>query len=205
VSANVREAILAMSPNGKGYWINVLDKLNLLRQAVGQAKLPSVVSWAENFLNNSDKKLVIYAHHRNVVATLTTKLQQYGVLWITGDVDAHRRDDRACAFQHDHVNHVMIISMAGGVGQDLFGIGGVNASNILFAELEWRPGDFEQAWGRLDREGQTLPVNAWILQARRTIDTYITRTVERKEAVIDAAVGGVPAIFREIIEDWKVN
>jgi SWI/SNF-related matrix-associated actin-dependent regulator 1 of chromatin subfamily A len=205
IANNVETAILAMSPENKGYWVNVLDKMSLLRKAIGTAKMPVAAAWAKDFLETTDQKLLIYAHHLDVVKYLEEALKAYGVTTITGSTPKKQRYDNAKAFQSDATPRVILITSAGGVGIDLFGIGDIEASNILFAEREWTPATEEQAEGRLDREGQTLPVNAWYLAANGTIDTKIAELIDKKRGVIEQIVGGkkVPTVVADLVQEWR--
>jgi len=200
IERNVQKQILALSPTSKGYWMSVLDKLNYLRQASGIAKIPAAVEWAKDFLEENDGKLVIYAHHKRVGKELVAALAAFGADTISGDTPPRRRDELARCFRAEASPRVLVVTAAGGVGIDLFGEGR-DCSNIIFVELEWRPSDFAQAWGRLHRFNQTNSVNAWILQARGTLDTYMTRRVDDKAAVIDEIMGD-PPVIKEIVREW---
>jgi SWI/SNF-related matrix-associated actin-dependent regulator 1 of chromatin subfamily A len=204
VESNIRETILALSPQSKGYWIAVLDRMNYLRQAVGRAKVAAAEDWAVDFLdgNAPNVKLVIYAHHKAVVKQLQEALNSWGVLTITGDDKPADRNRAQLLFQSDAEHRVVIISAAGGVGIDLFGINGVESSNILFAELEWRPTDFQQIWGRLHRMGQENAVTAWILGAMGTIDIYIMNRVESKDYTISQILHD-NNLIKGILEGWR--
>ena len=205
VERNVREAILALNPSSKGYWIHVLDRMNYLRSAVGKAKLGAAIEWATDFLESQPPlvKLVIYAHHKDVVKKLVEGLGYFtGVLVIDGRTKAKDRDVISQLFQADDEHRVIVISAAGGVGIDLFGVRGVEASNILFVELEWRPSDLVQAMGRLHRLGQSSAVTAWIMGALGTIDEYMMARVEAKDFTI-AKVTDDENMMQGILEGWR--
>ena len=204
VEENVKEAILAMNPSSKGYWLSVLDKFNYLRQAVGNAKIGAVEEWATDFLggNAPNTKLVIYAHHKAVVKHLMESLASWGVLTITGDDKPADRDRSQRLFQSDNEHRVVVISSAGSVGIDLFGLGPVDASNILYAELEWRPADYTQSWGRLHRMGQANAVTAWVFGALGTIDEYLMNRVESKDYTISQALDD-DNMIRGILDGWR--
>jgi SWI/SNF-related matrix-associated actin-dependent regulator 1 of chromatin subfamily A len=205
VAKNVKEAILALNPEGKGYWDNVLTKMNYLRHAVGQAKAPMAVSWAKDFLdsNRPETKLVIYAHHLDVVDRIKEGLEEYGVTTIIGSVSPRERDRRAVAYQTEQTPRCLIITSAGREGIDLYGIADVDSSNGLVVEREWRPSDEEQFEGRLDRDGQTLPVNSWYLEAKGTVDTRMSVKIEKKRKLRDQLVGGTPVntVLRDLVAE----
>lgn len=207
VAHNVREAILTMNPESKGYWINVLDRLNMLRRAIGRAKMKPAFEWSDDFLRSGRKesKLVIFAHHKDVVNYLKKKLARYGCTTIVGDTPQKERQKRANAFQSEPAPRVIIISSAGREGIDLYGKNGLDCSNILIAELPWRPADITQAEGRLHRVGQKNAVTSWILQARGTVDTFIANRLEVKDERIKKTVGGsdVTTIVRDLVASWR--
>ena len=45
-------------------------------------------------------------------------------------------------------------------------------------------------------------MNAWILEARGTLDSYMTRRVDDKAAVIDEIMGD-PPVIKEIVGEWR--
>ena len=205
VASNVQKAILNLSPESKGYWVNVLDKMNLLRKAAGVGKLKASVSWAIDFLERTpnEEKLVIFAYHKDVVSGLVDRLTrvQFVPLSITGDTSPKKRSDIRAKFQREPNPRVLIISLAGGEGIDLFGIGPYRCSNVLFAEAVWTPAQVRQIEGRLHREGQRLPVNSWIMQARNTIDDFIVKRQKEKQKNITDATGQKD-IAKEVLAAW---
>ena len=56
---------------------HVLTRLNVLRQIVGEGKVEATMELAESVLNDG-KKLVIFAHHKDVVARLKEELEENG-------------------------------------------------------------------------------------------------------------------------------
>ena len=163
---------------------NPLAKLNALRQESGRSKVPAALSWAQDFLEGDGGKLVIYAHHREVVDALMQELRVYGVSCITGDTPKKERMDRIAAFQSRPLPRVMVITQAGGEGIDLFA-----ASDILFCEREWSPIYEEQVEARLHRIGQHSPVTAWYLAAQGTVDEHFARLVDSKREMFHSIIG----------------
>jgi len=163
---------------------NVLAQLTTLRQAVGRAKVSTVVELAKDLLDaNSEKKIVIYAVHKEVVRMLEEELRPYGVSTITGDVNNEERSKRQLKFQNDYMPRVMVISMAGGEGIDLY-----RADSILYVERGWSPAEEEQAEGRLHRIGQKCAVEAIYLIASNTIDEDIDNLIESKRYILGQVI-----------------
>jgi SWI/SNF-related matrix-associated actin-dependent regulator 1 of chromatin subfamily A len=181
--------------------LNSLAKLTLLRQAVGKAKAPVAVEWAENFMDSQDEKLVIYAHHKDVVTTMKDGLEKYHPLVIDGSVSNKQRQELVHKFQTLPKYRVMIISSAGGEGIDLF-----RASNILFVEREWSPLYEEQVEARLHRMGQKNAVTAYYLAALNTIDEKLADLVDSKREVFHTIIGGdsiETLVKRELLKELK--
>jgi SNF2 family DNA or RNA helicase len=190
-----------MDPNHKGYFVNALDRLNLLRRVVGNGKARIAVGYCREFLANTDRKLVIYAHHHAVVNYLKEELdREYGCSTITGKVSSKVRQQRIKHFQERPDLRVMLITSAGGQGIDLFGIGSNQISDILFVEREWSPSLEEQAEARLHRIGQAHAVEATYLVARSTVDTMVDRLIDTKRRVLNDIMG-MADIEVSIVED----
>lgn len=195
-------AAIAALPRNKSFYVNALAHLAALRQIVGMAKAKAAIPWIENFFEQADDntKLVVYCHHHAIVNYLEGRLKDYGVTTITGKVPAAKRPARIDSYQTTGGPRVIVITSAGGEGIDLFGIGGVDSSNILFVERQWGPVPEEQAEARLHRMGQSNAVVAYYLIARDTIDDDISSLIEAKREVIDTVIGG-PEISMTIVPD----
>jgi SNF2 family DNA or RNA helicase len=200
VEQEVTKAIRAMNPKHKGYFIGVLDKLNMLRQVVGKGKAEMALPWCEEFLDNSESKLVVYCAHRRTVKYLEKGLYRYGVTTITGETPAKKRYENYTKFQREATPRVILITSAGGEGIDLFGVDGVDSSNILFVERDWNPAKEEQAESRLHRLGQDNAVMAWYLVAQNTMDVKIDRLINKKRRV-QGDILGVNEIETSIVPD----
>jgi len=170
--------------NGKSNRITTLTKLNYLRQIVGMGKVKSAIELAEDVLQSTSGKLVMYAHHKVVVNALKEGLKEYGVDTIVGEDDNRKRMDTMIRFQNTQLPRVLVISSAGGEGIDLNA-----ADNLIMVERAWNPGKEEQIEGRLHRIGQENKVAVWYLVARGTIDEKVHALVESKRYLVGELVG----------------
>jgi len=205
VEAEVYAAIRELNPDHKGYYVNALDKLNSLRHALGKLKAKACLGWIEDFMEDTDEKLVVYCHHKSVAGLLAKALKEYSPALITGDVGDRQRDAEITSYQRDPLVRIAIITSAGGEGIDLFGIDGLRSSTILFVERQWTPAVEEQAEARLHRKGQTYPVFAYYPVARDTVDVSMNKMIERKRKlggdimdVADITTTIVPDLIGEI-------
>ena len=174
----------------KSYYQNVLQQLNILRQHVGTLKVAITEEWIQNFLKQTDRKLVIYCHHLNNIRLVKDMYDEWGVVTITGDDSQKKREEVRTVFQNDlYGPRIMAITSAGGEGINLFGIGDVKCGDILFIEREWTPAKEEQAEARLHRLGQHSPVLAHYPIVLNTLDEKMHRQIEAKRQVIRDIVG----------------
>lgn len=178
-------------------YAQALVKINVLRRLMGLAKVPVAVDWAKNFLTQQpDRKLIIFAIHKDVVSSLVSGLKDYDPLTITGSVIQSDRDRNKQEFQNGR-RRVMIISEAGGEGINLFA-----ASDILFVERSWTPADEEQIEGRAHRTGQTRNVMAWYLVGPH-IDEKMDALIDSKRELFKRVVGAdvVKTMLTELVAE----
>jgi SNF2 family DNA or RNA helicase len=193
----------------KDYFENGLEKLTLLREVVGQGKVDAAIDWADSFLGQTpaERKLVIYAHHDSVVQALKAGLTEWGVGCIIGGVSKKERDAIQRNFQTALMPRVLIISSAGGIGIDLFGIEEIQCSDLLVVEREWTSADEEQVESRLHRQGQHDAVNVWILVAKGTNDEDNDELIDARRALMDDVirVNKFKSISAELIQRMEAE
>jgi SNF2 family DNA or RNA helicase len=163
-----------------------LVRIEKLKQLSANGKLPFVIDWICEFLDSSDKKIVLFAIHRDVIDRLCEALTPYGVTAIKGGDPSDERQRAIERFQVDPQCRVIVCSLhAAGVGITL-----TAASHVAFVELAWRPADHLQAEDRCHRIGQRENVTAYYLLAEDTIDSVIYRLLQSKLAIVQMATDG---------------
>jgi len=159
-----------------------LVRFSALKQLAAMGKLKSAITWIDDFMETG-RKLVVFAHHKEVVAHFA---QALGAPSITGDTSAQEREDAVMRFQTQPECRILVCNIrAGGVGITL-----TAASDVLFVEQDWNPGTHEQAEDRVYRMGQTEPCTAWYLLGQDTIDEDIYDLIEQKREVVIAGTDG---------------
>lgn len=167
-----------------------------LRHATALAKLPEVISLVREALEQG--KVLLFAHHADVVDALAAEFGTAAVV-IDGRTPLDRRQFAVDRFQTDESCVVCIASIqAAGVGLTL-----TASSHVIFAELDWVPGNMTQAEDRVHRIGQKENVLVWHIVADGSIDAHMAKTIVRKQRVIDAALdaGAVASIRADLPED----
>ena len=159
-----------------------LVKIETLKKIAVDGKMAAIEEWVEDFLETGEK-LVLFAHHRDVVKRLADK---FNAVQVIGGDDAEDRQKAVDKFQNDPDCKIIVCSLqAGGVGITL-----TASSNVAFVELGWTPAIHDQAEDRTHRIGQKDSVNAWYLLGKGTIDEDINALIDRKRQVVNAVTDG---------------
>lgn len=150
-------------------------------------KRRAVLDWIEDFLGDSDEKLLVFAWHHAVVDTLTMHLGAQCVT-IDGSVDTKMRPALVQRFQEDPKCRVLVANIqSGGTGVD--GLQDV-CFNVAFVELTTVPAHVMQAEDRLHRMGQKDSTGVWYLLAPGTIDEDMLAVVESRRAMLGTLLDG---------------
>jgi SWI/SNF-related matrix-associated actin-dependent regulator 1 of chromatin subfamily A len=166
---------------------NQLAIMNKMRQITGIGKVQECIDFVTEFLLSTDRKIVIFAHHHNVVNMLQADLDKWLVdggwskcLNLNSSLSADDRQNMTIKFKEDSTARVMIAStLAAGEGLNL-----QFCSDAVMLERQWNPANEEQAEGRFHRFGQLNPVSVTYMLASETIDEYFTELVEQKRAIV---------------------
>lgn len=156
--------------------------LTKLRSAIGQAKTVQAVEWVQAFLE-SGKSLVVFADHISVQRKLVDDLKAVHILGgeRQSDIEEAKR-----LFQAGAAKVIVCSLKAAREGHTL-----TAASDVLFVEMGWTPGEHSQAEDRCHRIGQADSVTAWYLVAEATVDEDTYEIIERKRGVVDATSNGI--------------
>lgn len=157
------------------------------RREMALARLNQAVEHIEELME-SHEKIVVFAHHREVIARLETALSHRLPASVHGGKSQAERQLMIERFQKQPACRVFIGQIqAAGVGLD--GLQGA-ASTMVFVESSWVPTEIEQAVGRLDRMGQKNAVLAQFLVVEGSIEENILSTAVEKLKVIEHIVDG---------------
>ena len=156
------------------------------RRLCGMAKAKPVADLLYQELEDGGlDKVVIFAHHKDVVDLIARDLERFGVRTITGATPAKDRAAYVDHFQTDPSVRVIVANIvAGGVGITL-----TAAADVVFAEQSWTPGDNAQAADRCHRIGQTRRVRVRFMALAGTIDEAITQSLRQKIRMIREVLG----------------
>lgn len=162
-----------------------LSKMSEMRKAIGVSKIPVAVHHIKDSLD-AGGKVVVFAHHKEVLHTLAAELESFGVAFIDGDVELEDRQSAVDRFQTDPNCRVAVLSiLAAGVGITL-----TASSHVIMVESDWRPGINSQAEDRCHRIGQKDSVLVQHLVYDGSLDASIIKKCIEKQKIIDSAIDG---------------
>lgn len=163
------------------------EGLSELRRATAEAKIPFMIDFIEEAVEESSK-VVVFAHHKSVVAAIAEKFGD-ACVQIVGDTPNAERQANADRFQKDPSCSVIIGSIgAMGVGWTL-----TASARLIMCELDWVPGNVSQAEDRCHRIGQRESLLVQHLVLEGSLDATIARRIISKQEVIDKALDVVAA------------
>jgi len=171
-------------PNSFKNNAKIMQSLMRMRQIVGVAKVPATIEAAEKFLEESDKKLVIFLHHKECAAMveeqLKTLFKEYDdapkLLVLLAKNDSMERTRIQDEFNNSKRAFMIASTLASGEALNL-----QTGSDCIMMERQWNPANEEQAEGRFKRIGQmSKHINAIYVEAEDSIDSHLDRIVHRK-------------------------
>jgi len=173
---------------------DILGYLSKMRHITGIAKVNAALEFIEEFLLESERKLVVFLHHQMAGTILMKKLDQLckdgafaPPLQLHSALNMEQRVAMVEEFKEPK-NRLMVAStMVAGEGLNL-----QFCSDCLIMERQWNPSAEEQAEGRFPRPGSTADkINAHYLIAAGTIDDFLTDIVESKRRNMSQTLDGV--------------
>lgn len=171
-----------------------IDRLSTVRHDLGLLKAELVAEQVEQVLLQREK-VILFCHHKDVVASLAAALAKHGVVTVTGDTKEEDRHAAVKAFQGPILEHGVRVFIgtikAAGVGLTL-----TASSYVGMAELSYVPADVSQAEDRAHRIGQkdTVQVQHFVIDG--SLDAIMAKMIIKKQAVADKALDTEPVVLK---------
>ena len=144
-----------------------------LRRVTGMAKAQAAVDWIKEWFDGGGGKLVVFAHHRDVVNLIS---REFDAATVTGDTPVDTRQREVDDFQNNPGCKIFVGQIqAAGTGLTL-----TASSDVLFVESSWVPAENEQAAMRVHRIGQRNACTVRFAMLAGSIDEDIQKAVMRK-------------------------
>lgn len=160
-------------------------EMSEFRHKTALAKLPACIAYIDDVLASGIDKLVIFAHHQDVLAKLA---EHYGEQAVTlhGETSKPDREKAVKRFQEGDAR-IFIGGLKTAVGFNLY-----RASTAILVEVDWNPSIVSQAEDRLARIGQKKMVHIIHLVLDGTIDVNMSKRIIAKQDVLDKVLNRHP-------------
>ena len=189
---------------------NILAEYEHLKQIAVQGKLKGVIKWIEEFLNEGDQKLIVFAIHKKVISILHSHFKNISVVLdgsTSSKINAQGSNERKEVekkFQTDPIMRLLIGNLeAAGKAICLDA-----ANDVAFIEFSFVPGKHLQAEDRpihMRKKGGCI--YAWYLIAKGTIEEDIFEVLNKKCKVLGQILDGKDteeeSIFGELLNKLK--
>lgn len=154
---------------------------------IGEEKLGPTLDWLEDHLQASNK-VVVFTYGVALAQEIAEKASKIKgappVFCITGAIPADKRQGLVDAFKN--APKALCVASMKSIG---IGINGLDcATDVLFAELYYRPETLEQALGRFNRLSSTEPTTISLLILEATMDEVLAVKLLNKCAAINSAI-----------------
>jgi SWI/SNF-related matrix-associated actin-dependent regulator 1 of chromatin subfamily A len=155
-----------------------------VRHETALAKVGAVVSHVEAMIEGGVGKVVVWAHHRDVISQIAERFRGRAAC-LSGETPLPKRDLEIQRFQKDLSCQVFVGSiLAGGQGITL-----TAAANEVFAELDWTPGNLSQAEDRCHRIGQRESLLIQHVVVDGSLDARMAKLLVEKQHLIENVLG----------------
>jgi len=159
----------------------LLVRIGKLSHQVAEAKLEPYIEWVKDFLDESDQKIVLFAHHVDMQEKLIEAFPGCAMILGSQSMSDQEKVRQEHKFQNDPSVRVMVYTTLGATGRNL-----TASSNVSFLELEWGPVPHDQAEDRCNRIGSERMLNSRFFLAENTIDQYRMAMIDAKRRITTA-------------------
>ena len=162
------------------------------RQATGIAKAPYVAQFVRALLD-ADEKVLLFAHHHEVMDIYKKELHGFSPAFITGRETPAMKERSVERFMTGRTN-LCCISLRAAAGLNL-----QRASCVVFGELDWSPAVHSQAEDRAHRMGQTDSILCYYLVSSEGSDQDMQDALGLKVSQFVGLMGDAPQDQADVI------
>ena len=154
----------------------------IMREA-GMKKVKAASEFIDDLLQAGDP-VVVFAHHKDVVAELEKLLMVHKPVTVVGDTPRAKRDKAIADFQSGKTKLII-----GNIGAMSEGVDLSAADTIVFVECTWSTSALEQASSRVENINKSgIPPVIYILTIRASLDHNVLSTILRKQNIINQII-----------------
>ncbi|HUM13323.1 MAG TPA: helicase-related protein [Myxococcaceae bacterium] len=142
-----------------------------------------------------EAKVLLFTEAQATLDSLRSLLSADGIeaLAYHGDLPLVDRDRQVARFRDPDGPRLLLSTEVGGEGRNF-----QFAHHLVNYDLPWSPATMEQRIGRLDRIGQTQPVDIHVFDVRGTLASDVLSLLADAVGVFGETVGGLDAVLEEV-------
>ena len=142
-----------------------------------------------------DAKVLVFTESRDTLELLQRELGRAGheALGYHGELALVDRDRQVARFRDPEGPRVLVCTEVGGEGRNF-----QFAHHLVHYDLPWSPATVEQRIGRLDRIGQSRPVDIHVFDVEGTLAADVLALLADAVGVFGETVGGLDAVLEEV-------
>ncbi|MEG0741044.1 MAG: DEAD/DEAH box helicase [Clostridia bacterium] len=180
------------SPSQRALWEMEVERGE--RQATGIAKAPYVAQFVRALLD-AEEKVLLFAHHHEVMDIYQKELHSFSPAFITGRETPAMKERGVERFMAGRTN-LCCISLRAASGLNL-----QRASCVVFGELDWSPAVHSQAEDRAHRMGQTDSILCYYLVSKGGSDQDMQDALGLKVSQFVGLMGDAPQSPSDALRD----
>jgi len=170
---------LVANPNA----LLAFEGLSEIMREAGIRKAPLAIEFIADLLQ-AGEPVVVFAHHKEVVAMLTEGLKEHKPVMVVGDTPKAQRQKNIDAFQSGKTKCFIGNISSCGEGIDLS-----TADTIVFVEPTWQTSALEQASSRVENINKNgIKPLIYLLTVRASLDHTILGKVIAKQKIISQII-----------------
>lgn len=160
-----------------------LIEVSVLRQATSQMMIPYTIRLAENILNKTNDKMIIFCAFDSEIYALQEYFGDKCVVH-NGKITAKEKDKVIKKFNEDENCRILL----GNLTSTSVGLNLIVANKIIFNSVSWLPAENQQAEYRILRIGQTKDCRIFYQKFKNTYLDHIFETLQLKNEIIDNVI-----------------
>ena len=173
----------AAAPSQRALWKMAVESGE--RQATGMAKAPYVAQFVRALLD-AGERVLLFAHHHQVMDLYKKELKAYSPAFITGREPPAMKERSVERFMAGRTD-LCCVSLRAAAGLNL-----QRASCVVFGELDWSPAVHSQAEDRAHRMGQTDSILCYYLVSQGGSDQDMQDALGLKVSQFVGLMGDEP-------------
>ena len=171
--------VLMANPNA----LLAFEGLAEVMREAGMRKVKAASEFIDDLLQ-ADEPVVVFAHHKDVVAELEKLLFVHKPVTVVGDTTRTKRDKAIADFQSGQTKCIIGNIAAMSEGVDLSA-----ADTIVFVECTWSTSALEQASSRVENINKSgIPPVIYILTIKASLDHTVLAKVLKKLNIVNQII-----------------